>query len=30
MKFAILGKDGPDGTIKRSLYRQAHLQRLEQ
>ena len=30
MKFAIFGKDGPDGTIKRPLYRQAHLQRLEQ
>ena len=30
MKFVILGKDGPDGTIKRPIYREAHLQRLEQ
>jgi len=30
MKFVILGKDGPEGTIKRPLYREAHLQRLEQ
>jgi uncharacterized protein YciI len=30
MKFIILGKDGPDGTIKRPLYREAHLQRLKQ
>ncbi len=30
MKFVILGKDGPDGTTKRPLYREAHLQRLEQ
>ena len=30
MKFVILGKDGPDGTVKRPLYRDAHLQRLEQ
>ncbi len=30
MKFVILGKDGPEGTLKRPLYREAHLQRLEQ
>ena len=30
MKFVILGTDGPEGTAKRPLYRQAHLQRLEQ
>lgn len=30
MKFVILGKDGPEGTAKRPLYREAHLQRLEQ
>ncbi len=30
MKFVILGKDGPDGTVKRPLYRDAHLQRLAQ
>jgi hypothetical protein len=30
MKFVIFGKDGPDGTVKRPLYRDAHLQRLEQ
>ncbi len=30
MKFVILGKDGPEGTIKRPLYREAHLKRLEQ
>ena len=30
MKFVILGKDGPDGTVKRPIYREAHLQRLEQ
>lgn len=30
MKFVILGTDGPDGAAKRPLYRQAHLQRLEQ
>ncbi len=30
MKFVILGKDGPDGAVKRPLYRDAHLQRLEQ
>ncbi len=30
MKFVIFGKDGPEGTLKRPLYREAHLQRLEQ
>ncbi len=30
MKFVILGKDGPDGTVKRPLYREAHLARLEE
>jgi len=30
MKFVIFGKDGPEGTAKRPLYRKAHLQRLEQ
>ena len=30
MKFVILGKDGPDGTVKRPLHREAHLERLEQ
>lgn len=30
MKFVIFAKDGPDGTVKRPLYRDAHLQRLEQ
>lgn len=30
MKFVILGKDGPEGTLKQPLYREAHLQRLEQ
>ena len=30
MKFVILGTDGPNGADKRPLYRQAHLQRLEQ
>ena len=30
MKFVILGKDGPEGIVKRPLYREAHLQRLEQ
>ncbi|MEX0829212.1 MAG: YciI family protein [Nitrospirales bacterium] len=30
MKFVIFGKDRPDGTLKRPLYRDAHLQRLEQ
>ena len=29
MKFVILGKDGPEGQVKRPLYREAHLQRLE-
>ena len=29
MKFAIIGRDGPDGTTKRPLHRPAHLQRLE-
>ena len=30
MKFVILGKDGPEGSGKRPLYREAHLQRLAQ
>ena len=30
VKFVILGTDGPEGTAKRPLYRQAHLQRLEE
>ena len=30
MKFVILGKDGPEGAVKRPLHREAHLQRLEQ
>ena len=30
MKFVILGKDGPEGTAKRPLFREAHLQRLDQ
>jgi len=30
VKFVILGTDGPEGAAKRTLYRQAHLQRLEQ
>ncbi len=30
MKFVILGKDGPDGTVKRPIYRKAHLERLQQ
>ena len=30
MKFVILGKDGPDGSHKRPIHRQAHLQRLEE
>jgi len=29
MKFVILGRDGPEGALKRPLYRPAHLQRLE-
>ena len=29
MKFVILGKDGPEGQMKRPLHRPAHLQRLE-
>ncbi len=29
MKFVIFGKDGPEGAQKRSLYREAHLKRLE-
>ncbi len=28
MKFAIIGKDGPEGQLKRPLYRAIHLQRL--
>ena len=30
MKFVIIGKDGPDGAAKRPLYREAHLQRLQE
>jgi len=30
MKVVILGKDGPEGTAKRPLFREAHLQRLDQ
>jgi len=30
MKFVILGKDGPEGAAKRPLFREAHLQRLDQ
>ena len=30
MKFVILGKDGPEGAVKRPLYREAHLKRLEE
>ena len=30
MKFVILGKDGPEGTKKRPLYRPAHLRRLHE
>ena len=29
MKFAIIGKDGPEGHLKRPLYRSAHLERLK-
>ena len=29
MKFAIIGRDGPDGATKRPLHRPAHLNRLE-
>lgn len=30
VKFVIWGIDGPEGATKRPLYREAHLQRLEQ
>lgn len=30
MKFVILGKDGPEGTQKRPLYRPDHLRRLNE
>ncbi|MEE8125394.1 MAG: YciI family protein [Nitrospirales bacterium] len=30
MKFVILGKDGPEGTQKRSVYRPIHLRRLKE
>ncbi len=30
MKFVILGKDGPDGAVKRPIYREAHLARLKE
>ena len=29
MKFAIIGKDGPEGQLKRPLYRPVHLERLQ-
>ena len=29
VKYVIIGKDGPEGHLKRPLHRQAHLQRLE-
>jgi len=29
MKFAIIGKDGPEGRLKRPRYRSIHLQRLK-
>jgi len=29
MKFAIIGKDGPEGNLKRPLYRSIHLERLK-
>ena len=29
MKFVILGKDGPEGQLKRPIHRPAHLERLE-
>ncbi len=29
MKFAIIGKDGPEGNLKRPLYRSIHLERLQ-
>ena len=28
MKFVIIGRDGPDGPIKRPIHRPAHLERL--
>ena len=28
MKFVIIGKDGPEGQLKRPLHRPAHLERL--
>ena len=29
MKFVILGIDGPDGEVKRKIYRPAHLAKME-
>jgi uncharacterized protein YciI len=29
MKFAIIGKDSPEGHLKRPLYRPIHLERLK-
>ena len=29
MKFAIIGKDSPEGHLKRPLYRSLHLERLK-
>ena len=29
MKFAIIGRDGPDGPAKRPIHRPEHLERLE-
>ena len=29
MKFAIIGKDNPEGHLKRSQYRALHLERLQ-
>ncbi len=29
MKFAIIGKDSPEGHLKRPLYRSNHLERLK-
>jgi uncharacterized protein YciI len=29
MKFAIIGKDSPEGHLKRPLYRSIHLERLK-
>jgi uncharacterized protein YciI len=30
MLFAIIGRDGPEGQEKRKLYRDEHIERLEQ